>query len=68
MSVRNFSHFVCRACSASLRTSVVLSAGFRFRPSEVVSSLNGGAELWRWPRLGGFADFGLTDVCFGNRN
>ncbi len=25
----------------------VLSAVFRYRPSEVVSSLNGGAELWR---------------------
>ncbi len=25
----------------------VLSAVIRYRPSEVVSSLNGGAELWR---------------------
>ncbi len=25
----------------------VLSAVFRYRPSEVVSSLNGGTELWR---------------------
>ncbi len=25
----------------------VLGAVFRYRPSEVVSSLNGGAELWR---------------------
>ncbi len=25
----------------------ILSAVFRYRPSEVVSSLNGGAELWR---------------------
>ncbi len=25
----------------------VLSAVFRYRPSEVVSSRNGGAELWR---------------------
>ncbi len=25
----------------------VLSAAFRYRPSEAVSALNGGAELWR---------------------
>ncbi len=46
----------------------VLSVVFRYRSSEVVSSLNGGAELWRWPWFGVSADFGFADVCFGSRN
>ncbi len=41
----------------------VLSAVFCYRPSEVVSSLNGGPELWRLPWFGVSADFGFADVC-----
>ncbi len=46
----------------------VLSAVFRNRPPEVVSSLNGNAELWRCPWFRVSANFGFADVCFGSRN
>ncbi len=46
----------------------VLGVVFRSRPAEVVSSLNGGAELWLCQWFCVSADFGFADVCFGSRN
>ncbi len=58
-------------CLTRLRKLADLGACFKVLSAvvlEVVSSLIGSAELWRWPWFGVSADFGFTDACFGSRN
>ncbi len=57
-SVTNSSHSAWRASSVSL-----LSAVFRYRPPEVVSSLNNGVELWHRQGLGVPADERVHNIC-----